>query len=83
MLERTDFPWAKWWVVPSDDKQASRLNCIHHLLASVPYENVAPEPMELPRRESDGYEQHQHSKARRAGRQEAGGQCSSHAPADS
>lgn len=52
MLARADFSWAPWWVVPSDDKQSSRLNCIQHLLKSVPYENVPPEPLELPRREA-------------------------------
>lgn len=55
MLERTDFPWAQWWVVPSDDKQASRLNCIQHLLCQIPYENVAPEPVQLPKREKSDY----------------------------
>jgi polyphosphate kinase len=39
---------APWWVVPSDDKKAARLNCINHLLSQFQYENVAPEPVELP-----------------------------------
>ena len=28
--------------------RAARLNCISHLLSQFPYENVAPEPVELP-----------------------------------
>ena len=30
MFERTDIPEARWHVVESDDKKASRLNCIAH-----------------------------------------------------
>jgi hypothetical protein len=47
-FQYTDTKQAPWWVVPSDDKKASRLNCINHLLSQFQYENVAPEPVELP-----------------------------------
>ena len=53
MLQRTDSPWAQWWVVPSDDKQAARLNVIQHILRTVPYENIAPEPCAIPQRQRD------------------------------
>ena len=32
-FQYTDIKQAPWWVVPSDDKLASRLNCISHLLS--------------------------------------------------
>jgi polyphosphate kinase 2 len=47
-FQYTDTKQAPWWVVPSDDKKAARLNCITHLLSQFPYEDVAPEPVELP-----------------------------------
>jgi polyphosphate kinase 2 len=47
-FQHTDTKQAPWWVVPSDDKRAARLNCIHHLLSQFPYIDVAPEPVELP-----------------------------------
>jgi hypothetical protein len=34
--------------VPSDDKRASRINCISHLLSQFDYVDVAPEPVHLP-----------------------------------
>jgi hypothetical protein len=35
-------------VVNSDDKKRARLNCIHHLLTMIPYEDLTPAPIELP-----------------------------------
>ena len=58
MLQRTDTPAAPWWVLESDNKQLAHLNCINHILATVPYEDVALPPLALPPRESDeGYTQ--------------------------
>jgi polyphosphate kinase 2 (PPK2 family) len=51
MLERTHIDEAPWWVVPADDKKRARLNCIHHLLAQMPYAEVEREPVQLPPRE--------------------------------
>ena len=51
MLERTHIAEAPWWVVQADDKRRARLNCIHHLLGQVPYEEVAQKPIELPARQ--------------------------------
>jgi polyphosphate kinase 2 len=52
----TDTKQTPWYVVPSDDKRRARLNCIHHLLAQVPYEDVIPHPEALsPRPASAGY----------------------------
>ncbi len=44
----TDIKQAPWYVVPSDDKRAARLNCISHLLSSFDYEDLTPPPVELP-----------------------------------
>jgi polyphosphate kinase len=51
MLERTHIPEAPWWVVQADDKKKARLNCIHHLLGQMPYEEVEHPAIELPQRE--------------------------------
>jgi len=50
MLDRTNIPEAPWYIVPGNDKKRARLNCIHHLLTLVPYEEVAHEPVRLPDR---------------------------------
>ena len=41
-LQYTDIKQAPWYVVPSDDKKAARLNYINHLLSQFEYEDVAP-----------------------------------------
>ena len=51
MLERTHIPEAPWWVVQAVDKKKARLNCIHHLLAQIPYGEIEHPPIELPPRE--------------------------------
>ena len=53
MFERTDHPAAPWHVVPSDDKKAARLNCLSHILDSIPHEEVPAEIQALPPRASD------------------------------
>ena len=50
MLERTHIPEAPWWVVQAVDKKKARLNCIHHLLEQIPYQDVPQAPVELPQR---------------------------------
>ena len=49
MLERTHIPEAPWWVVQAVDKKKARLNCIHHLLGQMPYEEVEHPAIVLPR----------------------------------
>ena len=51
MLERTHIAEAPWWVVHADDKKKARLNCIHHLLGQMPYEEVEHPAVELPQRQ--------------------------------
>lgn len=56
MMEYTDIKQCPWYVVPSDDKKRARLNCISHILTMVPYQDILPEPIELPDREDQsGY----------------------------
>ncbi|ODT05781.1 MAG: polyphosphate kinase 2 [Mesorhizobium sp. SCN 65-20] len=40
MITATDTRHAPWWIVPSDDKKRARINCISHILSSIPYEKV-------------------------------------------
>ena len=56
MFAHTDIKQAPWYVVNADDKRHARLNCIRHFLSMIPYEDLTPEPIELPeRREGVGY----------------------------
>ncbi len=56
MFVYTDLPGSPWNVVESDQKRNSRINCISHLLATIPYERGHPLDIELPKRQSDeGY----------------------------
>lgn len=50
MLERTHIPEAPWWVVQAVDKKKARLNCIHHLLRQMPYEETEHPAIVLPER---------------------------------
>ncbi len=50
MLERTNIPEAPWSIVEGNDKKRARLNCIHHLLQQLPYEEVPHETVHLPDR---------------------------------
>jgi len=57
MFEHTDVDEAPWHVVNADVKRHARLNCISHLLDQIDYEDLTPDPIELPSRQDDtGYE---------------------------
>jgi polyphosphate kinase 2 len=57
MFMYTDIEEAPWYVVNADVKRHARLNCISHLLSLIPYEDLTPDPVELPPRQEDtGYE---------------------------
>lgn len=59
MLERTHISEAPWHVVQADDKKKARLNCIHHLLDQMPYQEVAHPAIVLPERvRNDDYIRH-------------------------
>ena len=56
MFSYTDIKQSPWYVVDADDKKRARLNCIHHLLSKIPYEDLTPAPIKLPPRQKDsGY----------------------------
>jgi len=56
MFRYTDIKQAPWYVVNADVKKHARLNCISHLLSMIPYQDLTPEPIELPPRQDDiGY----------------------------
>jgi polyphosphate kinase 2 (PPK2 family) len=56
MFDYTDLKQAPWYVVNADDKKRARLNCISHILDSIPYEDALPEPIELTSRQpATGY----------------------------
>ena len=56
MFMYTDTEKAPWYVVDATIKRHARLNCIHHLLSLIKYEDLSPDPIELPERQQDpGY----------------------------
>jgi hypothetical protein len=62
MFAHTNIPEAPWFTVEADDKKRSRLNCIHHILSKIPYEDTTPEPFELPpRKPSETYARPPHN----------------------
>jgi polyphosphate kinase 2 len=50
MLARTHIPEAPWRIVEAVDKKKARLNCIHHFLTQVPYDEIGRKPVVLPER---------------------------------
>jgi polyphosphate kinase 2 len=51
MLRVTDSEHAPWWIVPSDNKKRARINCISHILQSIPYERLKFDPPDLGKRQ--------------------------------
>ena len=58
MLTHTSTPHAPWYIVDANIKRHARLNVISHLLSLIPYEDLTPEPIELPPRQDAGDYQH-------------------------
>jgi polyphosphate kinase 2 len=57
MFMYTDTDKAPWYVVDATIKRHARLNCISHLLSLIDYEDLSPDPVELPPRQIDpGYQ---------------------------
>jgi polyphosphate kinase len=50
MLAATDREHAPWHIVRSDNKRRARLNCIAHILKSIPYKKPPHEKVKLPKR---------------------------------
>ncbi|MBI5821810.1 MAG: polyphosphate kinase 2 [Verrucomicrobia bacterium] len=56
MMAYTDNKQSPWYVVNADNKKRARLNCVRHLLKRIPYKDLTPDPIKLPRRPPDkGY----------------------------
>jgi hypothetical protein len=51
MIRLTDTPHAPWWIADSNDKKAARINCVTHLLRSIPYEKIKYDEPKLGKRE--------------------------------
>ncbi len=47
---RSNTKQAPWYIVEANDKRRARLNCIHHLLQQVPYEDTPRDRISLPDR---------------------------------
>jgi polyphosphate kinase 2 len=57
MFVHTDIPEAPWFVVEGDDKRRARINMIAHLLSTLPYGEIEPTPVTLPKHPpSAGYQ---------------------------
>jgi polyphosphate kinase 2 (PPK2 family) len=54
MLKATDSKHAPWYIVRSDDKRRGRLNCISHILSSIPYKKIRRDKVKLPPRSNKG-----------------------------
>jgi polyphosphate kinase 2 len=50
MMEHTHTDWAPWHIVNANVKRNARLNVIRHLLNAVPYEDLSPPVVKLPKR---------------------------------
>ena len=54
MFKATSSKHAPWYIIRSDDKRRARLNCISHLLKSIPYKRVRRDKVRLPKRSNKG-----------------------------
>jgi polyphosphate kinase 2 len=55
MFAMTDLKLTPWHVINAEDKKSARLNVIHHLLSMIPYRDLTPEPLKLPKLEKAKY----------------------------
>ena len=53
MLKHTDTDEAPWHVVGADVARHARLNCIHHLLQTIPWQEIPDEHVDLPDLQKD------------------------------
>lgn len=50
MFKYTNIEEAPWWIVDADNKKRARLNCITHLLDTIPYKEIKTKRIEMPER---------------------------------
>ena len=65
MLAATDSKHAPWYLVRTDDKRRARLNCISHILSSIPFKKAPHAKVKLPKRPKSRYDDQQKLKGRR------------------
>jgi polyphosphate kinase 2 (PPK2 family) len=57
MMRATNTKVAPWTIVRTDNKRRARLNCIAHILDSIPFKKAPHERVKLPKRSKDsGYD---------------------------
>ena len=54
MFKATNSRHAPWHIIRSDDKRRARLNCIAHVLKTIPFKRVSRDPVRLPKRSHKG-----------------------------
>jgi polyphosphate kinase len=54
MFKATNSKHAPWNVIRSDDKRRARLNCIAHILKTIPHKKVSRDKVRLPKRSKKG-----------------------------
>jgi len=54
MLKATNSKHAPWSIIRSDEKRRARLNCIAHLLKTIPFKRLPDERVRLPKRSKKG-----------------------------
>jgi polyphosphate kinase 2 len=54
MLKATNSKHAPWTIIRSDDKRRARLNCIVHLLETIPFKKISRDKVRLPKRSDKG-----------------------------
>ena len=55
MFAYTDTKISPWFVVNADEKRKARLNCIHHFLSMIPYQEIKHKKIKLPPVNMEGY----------------------------
>src|ERR1700742_1000223 len=54
MFRATSSKLAPWYIIRSDDKRRARLNCISHLLKTIPFKRISQRAVKLPKRSNKG-----------------------------
>jgi polyphosphate kinase 2 len=54
MFEATNTKHAPWYIIRSDDKRRARLNCISHILNTIPFKRISQRTVKLPKRSNKG-----------------------------
>jgi len=57
MFGFSDTADSPWYVVDANDKRTARLNTIVHFLGKIPYKDLTPEPITIPKRQKAGHYQ--------------------------